>query len=311
MSTLTDKYKPKTLDDIVGQDAIVSTLRSYISSGGLPHLLFTGAPGTCKTSTVHALARDIFGEEHAKAMTLELNGSDDRGISVIRTQIKNFSRLKNVWKPGYPRLIILDEADSLTSDAQSALRRVMEKYTSSVRFCLICNYITKLIPALQSRCTIFRFRTLTHDRIIDTLRRISLEERINAGDSILEELVSLSHGDLRRCLNFLEASKGLDSVGPGTLTQYFFGTGSPAVEVASTLVQERPPLLSTHKFLESLRSDYHLSLENIIDILTHVSLKNRAYDVMARLADIEYSYFKSHHTFEEVLLRAVAAAIST
>ena len=158
-----EKYRPSTLDDLVAHKEIIGVLRRLIQADKLPHTLLYGPPGTGKTSTILAAARDMYGANF-KAMTLELNASDDRGIDVVRNQIKEFAGTRRLFSRGI-KLIILDEADMMTNDAQFALRRVIEKYTSNARFCLICNYANKIIPALQSRCTKFRFAPLAPDQV--------------------------------------------------------------------------------------------------------------------------------------------------
>jgi replication factor C subunit 3/5 len=147
-----------------------------MKEGTLPHLLFYGPPGTGKTSTILACAKMMYTPQQFSSMVLELNASDDRGINVVRTQILNFASTKMIFKSGV-KLIILDEADAMTNDAQNALRRIIEKFTDNVRFCLICNYLSKIIPALQSRCTRFRFGPLRFDQMVPRLKEVIDSEK--------------------------------------------------------------------------------------------------------------------------------------
>ena len=169
-----------SLEDLVAQDDIVSILSNLIDSENLPHLLLYGPPGTGKTSTIVATAKRMYGSAAAyKSMTLELNASDARGIDVVRNEIKEFAGTKQLFNKGV-KLIILDEADAMTQDAQFALRRIIEKYTKNARFCLICNYVSKIIPALQSRCTRFRFAPLKREHIQGRLEEIAAKEKMEA-----------------------------------------------------------------------------------------------------------------------------------
>jgi len=170
-----EKYRPNSLDELIAHEEIIQILNKLIESNKLPHLLFHGPPGTGKTSTIIACAKKMYGANYS-SMTLELNASDDRGIDVVREQIKEFAGTKKLFSTGV-KLIILDEADAMTQDAQSALRRVIEKYTSNTRFCMICNYVNKIMPALQSRCTRFRFAPLRPEQIMGRLEAIVSAEK--------------------------------------------------------------------------------------------------------------------------------------
>lgn len=208
-----EKYRPERLEDLTGQNDIVQTIIRLIDVGRLPHLLFYGPPGTGKTSTILAIARRLYGNGY-KDMVLELNASDDRGIDVVREQIKDFAGTRKLFSTGV-KLIILDEADAMTNDAQFALRRVIEKYTKNTRFCLIGNYVSKIIPALQSRCTKFRFSPLRKEQIEGKLRSIvdreGLSSRVSADG--IEAILRLSNGDMRKVLNVLQAtSSGFDDI---------------------------------------------------------------------------------------------------
>jgi len=206
-----EKYRPKTVDDVASQEEVVSVLKKCLQSGDLPHLLFFGPPGTGKTSTILALARDLYAHEFRQKV-LELNASDERGIAVIREKVKNFSQMTaNQGKIRY-RIVILDEADSMTRDAQTALRRIMEKYTKTTRFCLICNYVTKIIPPLNSRCSKFRFKPLPLDILVNKLDTICDQEGVNfRGKDDLAFLINIAEGDMRRAVTLLQSVHRISS----------------------------------------------------------------------------------------------------
>ncbi|CAI5760027.1 unnamed protein product [Candida verbasci] len=199
-----EKYRPDSLSEVFGQQEIVDTIRKFVESGKLPHLLFYGPPGTGKTSTIIALAKEIYGKNY-KNMVLELNASDDRGIDVVRNQIKNFASTRQIFGTSQFKLIILDEADAMTSVAQNSLRRVIEKYTKNCRFCILANYSHKLNPALLSRCTRFRFHPISQDAIKERISNVIIKEKIDITFDALESLIKLSHGDMRKSLNVLQS----------------------------------------------------------------------------------------------------------
>lgn len=181
----------------------LTAVKKLLSENQLPHLLFYGPPGTGKTSTILALAKQMYGDSMA-SMTLELNASDDRGIDIIRNQVQDFASTRTIFSNKF-KLIILDECDAMTKDAQMALRRVMEKYVRNARFCLICNYVSKIIPALQSRCTRFRFQPLPERFVRSRLEQICNEEKVLLDPAGLDALIELGGGDMRRTLNLLQS----------------------------------------------------------------------------------------------------------
>ncbi|KAJ5649200.1 uncharacterized protein N7484_002923 [Penicillium longicatenatum] len=209
-----EKYRPESLDEVSGHQDILATINRFVEANRLPHLLLYGPPGTGKTSTVLALARKIYGTKNMRQMVLELNASDDRGIDVVREQIKTFASTKQIFSmapqsanaslAGF-KLIILDEADAMTSTAQMALRRIMERYTANTRFCIIANYTHKLSPALLSRCTRFRFSPLKEADIRSLVDTVIEKEDIKIQPDAVDSLVTLSKGDMRRALNVLQA----------------------------------------------------------------------------------------------------------
>ncbi|XP_053609941.1 replication factor C subunit 5 isoform X2 [Plodia interpunctella] len=200
-----EKYRPSKLDDLVSHDDIIKTINQFIKENQLPHLLFYGPPGTGKTSTILACARQMYTPQQFNSMVLELNASDDRGIGIVRGQILSFASTRTIFKAG-PKLIILDEADAMTNDAQNALRRIIEKYTENVRFCIICNYLGKIIPALQSRCTRFRFAPLNKGQIVPRLTDIAAAEGVKISEDGVTALLTLSGGDMRKVLNTLQST---------------------------------------------------------------------------------------------------------
>src|SRR5660397_34443 len=202
-----EKYRPKKLDDVVGQVEVIKRLKSYVQSRNLPHLLFSGPPGVGKTASAICVARELFGDDWLNNFT-ELNASDERGIDVVRTKIKNFARTAPLGEAEF-KIIFLDEADALTSDAQSALRRTMEKYTSSCRFILSCNYSSKIIEPIQSRCAVFRFRQLKEKDIKLYLTRIAKSEKIDLSDDAADALVHVAAGDMRKAVNSLQVAASL------------------------------------------------------------------------------------------------------
>jgi len=210
-----EKYRPRSVEDVAYQDEVISVLQKCIAGADLPNLLFYGPPGTGKTSTILAASRQLFGPELYKDRVLELNASDERGISVIRDKVKKFSQLtaagtRSDGKPTPPfKIVILDEADSMTKDAQSALRRTMEKETKTTRFCLICNYVSRIIGPITSRCAKFRFKTLASDILTSRLKAICEAEGVAAEEEALDALLAASEGDMRRAIMYLQSASRL------------------------------------------------------------------------------------------------------
>lgn len=200
-----EKYRPSKLEELISHDDIIKTINQFMKENQLPHLLFYGPPGTGKTSTILACAKQMYTPQQFNSMVLELNASDDRGIGIVRGQILSFASTRTIFKAG-PKLIILDEADAMTNDAQNALRRIIEKYTENVRFCIICNYLGKIIPALQSRCTRFRFAPLQQSQIVPRLKEVASAEGVKISEDGIKALLALSGGDMRKVLNTLQST---------------------------------------------------------------------------------------------------------
>jgi replication factor C small subunit len=204
-----EKYRPQKLDDIVGQDEIVERLSSYVKSGNLPHLLFTGSAGVGKTTAAVTLAREFFLDSWQMNFR-ELNASDERGIDVVRNQIKQFARTSPLGDARF-KILFLDEADALTTDAQAALRRTMESYAQTCRFILSCNYSSKIIDPIQSRCAIYRFKPLGPDAVKEEVRRIAGQEGLSITREAMDAIVYIAQGDMRKAINTLQGAAIISS----------------------------------------------------------------------------------------------------
>ncbi|EAN93838.1 putative replication factor C, subunit 2 [Trypanosoma cruzi] len=277
-----EKYRPMTLSEVKSQEEAVCALRASLqSSASMPHFLFHGPPGTGKTTAILAVARELFGPDYVHSRVREMNASDDRGIQVIREKVKVFAQTAvgnvghKVQSDGqvYPvpqfKLIILDEADALLPDAQAALRRMMEDFSDVTRFCILCNYVSRIIDPIASRCAKYRFKPLVRETLYDRIREIAKMEEITVSDASLEALDRVSGGDLRSAImylqyaqkahgsdltkeNFLEVSGSVpmellekylkalvtkDFDGMYSLTKEIVGQGFPASQLLSQLHQ--------------------------------------------------------------------------
>jgi len=199
----TEKYRPQSFEEVKGQKDIVSKVKAFVESGSMPHLLFSGPAGVGKTTLSLVIAKQLFGENW-RQNTLELNASDERGIDVVRVKVKDFARTRAIGDVPF-KLIYLDESDALTKEAQQALRRTMENYTKTCRFILSCNYSSKIIDPIQSRCAVFRFKPLSADEINEVITRVSAEEELTVSDEAKTALFEVCEGDCRRLENVMQS----------------------------------------------------------------------------------------------------------
>jgi len=200
----TEKYRPRSLDEIVNQEEIVNRLKSFVKARNVPHCIFAGPPGTGKTTAALCLAHDLYGPGYHEYI-MELNASDERGINVVRETVKTFARTRSIGEVPF-KILILDEADNMTSDAQQALRRTMERYTETARFILIANYSGRIIEPIQSRCAPFRFTYLPAEQIIKRIRYIAEREGLTISEDGIKAIIEIGGGDLRRTINVLQTA---------------------------------------------------------------------------------------------------------
>ena len=257
-----EKYRPKSLDEVVGQEEIVERLKAYAKTGNLPHLLFAGPAGTGKTTSAIALARDMFGEDWRQNY-FELNSSDERGIETVRTKVKEIARIAPFGGSNF-KIIFLDEADNLTADAQAALRRTMETFSKTSRFILSANYSSRLIEPIQSRTAVFRFRPLKPDAIAEYIGRIAKSEKLKITDDGLEALVYVAEGDMRRAVNALQVAASLGSTVDAEVLYKVSSTVRP--EEVKGLIEKalEGEFLRAREVLDKLLIEYGLSGEDIV-----------------------------------------------
>lgn len=277
-----EKYRPTKLDNIVSHEEIISILKRFITQRCLPHLLFYGPSGTGKTSTIMACAEELYGK-YLPFMVMELNASDDRGIEVVRNKIKQFVTSKNVFfgesvndRINIFKLVILDEADAMTSDAQAILRKVVEKYTVNTRFCLICNYIQNISPALQSRCTRFRFAPISKTHILNRTLEIIKKENIQTTPDGIETIIQLSDGDMRKVLNNLQSvSMAYDVIDEKNVNTCLGYPRKCHIHVIMYLLIDKP-FSKAYSLINTIKKNNGLSITDLIkelhDILVNYIL---------------------------------------
>ncbi len=257
-----EKYRPKTLADVVGQDEIVERLSAYVKHQNVPHLIFAGPAGTGKTTSALALSKELFGETWRQNF-VELNASDERGINIIRGKIKDFARTAPIGKSRF-KIIFLDEADNLTNDAQAALRRTIEKYSHICRFVLSANYSSKIIEPIQSRCTVFRFRPIKADDIKTYMRKIAAKEKLEITPDGLDTLIFISRGDLRKAINVLQVGASVNKKITADLLYEMSATAKPEDVKALINTALTGNFMAARNQLYDLLIKYGLSGEDVI-----------------------------------------------
>jgi replication factor C small subunit len=255
----TEKYRPKKFEEVIGQEEIIKRVKSLVNSMNIPHLLFAGPAGTGKSTLALVVVRQLFGNAW-RDNYLELNASDERGIDVVRQKVKDFARTKAIGDVPF-KVIFLDEADALTREAQQALRRTMENFTSTCRFILSCNYSSKILDPIQSRCVIFRFRLLEKKDVKNIVDRISQNEGLSISPEGFNALYEASEGDCRRVINLLQATASIST----NLTP----------ELINTIVSQAKPSDIKVVLDYALSGDFQNARDKLLDIMLKDSISGQ------------------------------------
>jgi len=256
-----EKYRPKNLSEVIGHEEITKRLKSYIEKKNLPNMLFSGPAGTGKTSSSIAMAKELFGKNYEQNF-LELNASDDRGIDVVRNTIKDFAR--TLAFDSQFKIIFLDECDALTQDAQQALRRTMEKYTKTCRFILSCNYSSKILEPIQSRCVIYRFKPLGAKDVENQVKHVADKEKIEVDEKAIHALNYVSQGDMRKTINILQAASTLDKKITEDIVYSVSSRARPEQVQEMIILAVEGKFIEARKKLEELMYEQGMSGEDII-----------------------------------------------
>ena len=305
-----EKYRPKKLDDIVDQRDIVERLKSFVKSRNVPHCIFAGPPGTGKTTAALCLARDLYGDVYREHM-MELNASDERGIDVVRETVKTFARTKSIGEIPF-KIMILDESDNMTSDAQQALRRTMERYTETCRFIMCANYSGKIIEPIQSRCAPFRFTYLPREEHDRYLKEIAAKEKVKLVPEGLDAIFEVCGGDLRRAINTLQSAASLGKPVDAKVVYSITGKASPADVQKMLKVAMDGDFLEARKQLRDMIQKYGVAGSDLIrQIHTEIFRGDVPEKWKIKLADIvgEVDYRLVEGADEEVQLSALLAKL--
>lgn len=308
----TEKYRPKKLEGVVGQDVITERLKAYVKEREMPNMLFAGRPGIGKTCCALALAHEIYGPNISRNF-LEMNASDERGIDVVRGKIKDFAAVLPFGEVGF-KIIFLDEADALTPDAQNALRRTMERFTGTCRFILSCNYSNKIIEPIQSRCAVFRFKSLADKDIKEMLSGLVKEEKLKIDEKAYEAIIYVSEGDMRKAINTLQISSTLNKTITPDIVFSMAARAKPE-EVGKMLKAAMGgKFLEARKYLDVLLYDQGVSGDSVLNQIYREIISMQGIDerkkvsIADKIGEIDFRMTEGAN--ERIQLEALLAALA-
>ncbi len=311
LSIWTEKYRPKTFSEIKGQKEAVKRVKAFVEKKNMPHLMFAGPAGIGKTTLALIIARQLFGENW-RDNTLELNASDERGIDVVRVKVKDFARTRAIGNVPF-KIIYLDECDALTKEAQQALRRTMENYTQTCRFILSCNYSSKLIDPIQSRCAVFRFKLLPKEEIKKIVDKIVKDEKLKITDAGFEALYEASNGDVRRLENLMQSCHAISDKIDEDIIFKVASVAKPKEIIELLEMAAQGKFLDAKKLLFKVMLEYGLSGIDVIkqiqqNVWNIESVKDKEkLEIIKLCGDIEFRLVEGSDEF--IQLEALLAKI--
>ena len=310
-----EKYRPKSFDEIVSQNIVINSLKAFIKKGDMPHMIFTGPAGTGKTSAALIIAKEMLKGEYYYRDLLELNASDTVRMDYVRSVIKNFVNQNMIIGKNSLKIVILDEADNIPNQVQQALRRIMEKASTKVKFILMCNYINRIIDPIISRCSVFRFVNLPKEKIVERLKFIAKQEKLSIPDDKMEiffdTLYFISGGDLRKAINALQMSIALellDNLDVNEILKISGFVDQLTIDKLKNVFQAKD-FKRAREVLNSIESfDSRNFIRQLIEILPKINLKpNNAKALYAFIGDIDYQI--SQGADEQIQILALVAEI--
>ena len=307
-----EKYRPHTFNDIIGQDKNIKILNEMINNNSLPHILFYGKSGTGKTSTIMSIANKLYGKNKT-FMVMRLDASDDRGINTVREEIKGFADKMTPFNNSV-KLIILDEADSMTYDAQFALRRIIEIYSDNTRFCLICNYEHKIIPPIKARCINIRFNPIEKNIIVDRLKYIAQQELIEYDMDSINTIAIISNGDLRKAINMLQSISMMNRTIVSKMCYDMIGMAEPFIveDIFNKLIDKNVNFEDAFNYMKKNVLEKGILLCFLLQqltyiIITHMQTNNNIHfpNILIDMANLECSIAIS--TFNDLYIAGLVS----